>query len=296
MIKCKLCGKYFKIITNTHLISAHNCSLKTYIQKFGAKGCGFLSPNLLPKNDPRYKKWRESLKKRPPSWSRGYTKYNNSSVAKISRTFKKKKIDNFARWRKEMKRLGKIKSSYPRIKHNGDLAELIGVVSGDGHIRKFPRTESLSIFSNSNNPGFIKRYAKLVEKLFDKKASLTQHGIGVNCIRIRIYQKEISRRLKIISGSRKEQNIKIPRWILENKNYIKRYLRGLYEAEGSFCIHKPTYTYKFLFRNANGSLLNNVYRALKILGFHPHRSKNMIQVSRKQEVYEIKDLIDFRQY
>ena len=108
--------------------------------------------------------------------------------------------------------------------------------------------------------------------------------------------KKISKRLKIISGSRKKQDIKIPQWILKNKNYIKRYLRGLYEAEGSFCIHKPTYTYKFLFRNTNESLLNNVYRALKILGFHPHRSKNMIQISRKQEVYKIKDLINFRQY
>ncbi|MCD6270358.1 hypothetical protein J7J23_01095 [bacterium] len=70
----------------------------------------------------------------------------------------------------------------------------------------------------------------------------------------------------------------------------------MYEAEGSFCVHKPTYTYKFLFANRNKSLLENVYRILKILGFHPHKSKYKIQISKKGEVYKIKELIKFRQY
>jgi DNA-binding transcriptional regulator WhiA len=97
-------------------------------------------------------------------------------------------------------------------------------------------------------------------------------------------------------GARKNQDIKIPQWILRNKEYLKRYLRGLYEAEGSFCVHEPTYTYKFIFSNKNESLLGNVYRVLKILGFHPHESKYKIQISKRDEVYKIKDLIKFRKY
>ncbi len=95
---------------------------------------------------------------------------------------------------------------------------------------------------------------------------------------------------------KKKINIGIPYWIINNKSYLKRYLRGLYEAEGSFCVHKPTYTYKFLFANRNESLLQSVYRGLKILGFHPHKSKYQIQISKKEEVFKIKDLIKFRQY
>jgi len=253
-------------------------------------------PNLLPKSDKRYKRWREGLKKRPPPWSKGYTKETHPSVLKISQTFKKKKIDNFKKWREKMKRLGKIRTDYPPLERDGNLAELIGVVLGDGHIGKFPRTESLTISSNSNNKGFIKRYTKLLKEMFDTKPSIGQHGRAKNCTRIRVYQKEISKRLDIAFGVRKNKNFKIPKWISENKEYLKRYLRGLYEAEGSFCIHKPTYTYKFLFANRNDSLLKNVYRALKILGFHPHKSKYKIQISKKEEVYKIKDLIKFRQY
>ena len=251
--------------------------------------------NLLSHDDSRYKKWRRSLKRRPAPWNKGYTKENNSSVLKISRTFKNKKLDNFKKWRDRMKKVGKIKSVYPVFNKDGNLAELIGVILGDGYIGKFPRTEVLTILSNSNNIGFIKRYSGIVKKIFDKNPSIFKRRKS-NCVEIKIYQKEISKRLFIPSGSRKNLKIKIPYWISQNRNYLKRYLRGLYEAEGSFCVHKPTYAYKFLFSNRNNSLLEIVFSALRFLGFHPHRSKYSIQVSKKKEVYKLKELLKFREY
>jgi len=213
---------------------------------------------------------------------------------KISKTMKFKKLDNFKKWRDEMKRLGKIRSIYPKLKRDGDLAELIGVVLGDGNISVFPRTEAMTIASNAKNKGFIQRYAHLTKKIFSQKPTINKPAGG--CVRIRIYQKYISKRIDIPFGARKDKNIKIPGWILKNKSFLIRYLRGLYEAEGSFCVHKPTCTYKFLFSNRNESLLNNVYRSLVIFGFHPNKSGYKIQVSRKEEVFRIKDLIKFRQY
>ncbi len=195
-----------------------------------------------------------------------------------------------------MKKLGKIRFYYPPIMQDGNLAELIGVILGDGHIEKFPRTECLTIASNANNPGFVERYAGFLSKLFDAKPTKSYNNRNKSCIRIRIYQKKISERLNIPAGNRTRKNLKIPAWVLENKEYLRRYLRGLYEAEGSFCIHKPTYTYKFLFSNRNKSLLKNVYKALRVLGFHPHKSPDKIQVSRKKEVYKLRDLIQYRQY
>lgn len=254
-----------------------------------------IKANLLPKSDSRYKKWRESLKKRPPPWNKGFTKINHLSVAKMVRTFKKKKIDNFRNWREGMRRVGKIPATYPPFQKDGNLAELIGVILGDGNISNFPRTEELRIVSNSSNKGFIKRYASLIYKTIGKEPKIRKDKYA-NCVRIIIYQKKISKRLGIPTGARGKINIKIPRWIFSNKEYLQRYLRGLYEAEGSFCVHKPTYTYKFLFANRNKSLLKNVYQSLRKLGFHPHNSKDKIQISKQNEVYKIKDLIKFRQY
>ena len=233
----------------------------------------------------------------PSNWNKGFTKDTHPSVRKISNTMKSRRIDNFSKWREKMRKSGKLISSYPEFKKDGDLAELIGVVLGDGHLSKFPRTEELTIFSNSNNPGFIKRYTKILEKMFNKKSYVGKTG-GGSCTRIRIYQKHISERIGVPFSPRKNKAIKVPKWVLENKEYIVRYLRGLYEAEGSYCVHAQTSTYKLFFSNKNESMMKNVFMLMKSLGFHPHRSQSnhSIQISRKTEVEKALGLLQFRIY
>lgn len=231
----------------------------------------------------------------PSNWNKGQTKYTNPSVKKISETMKLRKINNFKVWMDRMKAEGKIKSEYLALKKDGDLAELIGVTLGDGHICVYPRTEELRIISNSNNPGFIARYAKIMEKVFGKKPYVRDSNQN-NSTRIGLYEKHISSRMGIPTGARKYSKIEVPAWILKNRKYIVRYLRGLYEAEGSFSAHKATYTHKFLFANTNETMLDNVYFLVKKLGFHPHRSPYQIQLSRKKEVYEAMKVLKFRDY
>lgn len=208
---------------------------------------------------------------------------------------KRKKINNFSKWYSEGIKSGRIKSVYKTLKKDGDLAEFIGVVLGDGHIGIFPRTDRLLIFSNSNNKGFIKRYAGLMEKIFNKKPVIS-HLTTSKCTRIGIYEKYISKRLGIPKGAKTPKHFKVPRWILKNRNYVIRYLRGLYEAEGNFSVHRPTYTYKMFFSNYNISLEKIVYRLVKRLGFHPNLSGQKVQISRKKEVYDFIKLISFRKY
>lgn len=254
-----------------------------------------MSPNLLPHDDPRYKKWKHSLQNRLDPWNKGKTKKTHPGVAKISLTMKRKNIDNFKRWRQKMVQAGRIKTKYPLLEKNSQLADLIGVILGDGHIHKFPRTESLEIYSHSHNHGFIQRYSNFVQIFFGKKPKISKKSDS-NCTRIRIYEKYISKRLNIPAGNRNNLKIQIPKWIWSNKKFLIGCLRGLYEAEGSFCVHKPTYTYKLIFQNNNNSLLDFVLTALQELGFHPHRSPNRIQISRKDEVLNLKNLINFRNY
>lgn len=194
-----------------------------------------------------------------------------------------------------MKASGKIKSVYWPLEKNGDLAELIGVVLGDGHICIYPRCEELRVISNSKNDGFIQRYAGLMEKIFEKKPYVIPSQ-SANSTKIGFYEKFISKRLGILPGARKDLKIDVPKWIFKNKEYVVRYLRGLYEAEGSFCVHKQTYTYKFLFSNRNESMLSNVYDLMKTLGFRPHRSRYQIQISKKEEVYKATEVLSFRDY
>lgn len=252
-------------------------------------------PNLLSKDDPRYQKWLISLGKRPPPWNKGKTKFTDVSVSKISNTFRVKRIDNFLKWRKEMKELGVIRSTYPSFKKSGELAFLIGMVFGDGNIGKFPRTERLVIALNSKYPALIGYVAYLLTKFFEKDAIIHRARTN-NCVRVWIYQKKISQRLHIPNGNKRWLTSGIPDWIWQSKYYLTECLKGLFEAEGSLSIHLPTYTYNFSFSNKNQRLLDDVEKALKILGFNPEIRSTMIRLRKKREVFEFKKLIRFREY
>lgn len=178
---------------------------------------------------------------------------------------------------------------------NENLAELIGVVLGDGHIEKFPRTERLIISANSKNQGFIDRYSNLVQDIFNKEPTIMKSAINGGT-RISIYQKHISSRLAIKTGSRLNYEIDVPYWIACRKKFILAYLRGLFEAEGSFGVHKATYTHKLSFSNHNKFILGNVYRLLKKIGFSPSIDRCRVQLSKKNEVYRCMELIQFRKY
>ena len=43
-------------------------------------------------------------------------------------------------------------------------------------------------------------------------------------------------------------------------------------------------------------MLKNVFDLVSRIGFHPHKSKDMIQLSRKKEVFGFIRLIKFRKY
>ncbi len=206
-----------------------------------------------------------------------------------------KKINNFAAWHMKLVREGKIKSHHPSFKKNGDLAELIGVILGDGYIGAFPRTEVLRIVANAKNAGFISRYAALVEQVFQKVPTVKKRN-STNAVDITIYEKYIARRLDMQTGAKTHMLLPIPLWIEASRYYTIRYLRGLYEAEGSISHHPKSYTHKFQFANTHQSLLDNVFNSLVKLGFHPHRSKKQIQISRKEEVQKLENLLEFRIY
>jgi intein-encoded DNA endonuclease-like protein len=223
------------------------------------------------------------------SWNKGFTKTTHPGVAKISATMKVRNINNFKQWRKNHPIL------YANFSHTGDVAEYIGVVLGDGNIEQFPRTERITIIGDAKKMGFVIRYAMLTEKLFHKKPAVARMK-NSNVVRISLYQKFIARRLGIPTGNRKDFPYKLPLWIAINKNYLLRFLRGLFEAEGSLSINLPTYTYNFAFSNLNQHLLLIVRDILQKLEFHPEVRHNAIRIRKKAEVERLGNMLHFREY
>lgn len=230
-----------------------------------------------------------------PVWNKGLTKETNPSLRKTSETMKQKQLDNFKNWRDDMKQQGLIKSAYPPLAKNGDLAELIGIILGDGHIHKHDRCDSLRIVGDSKKMDFVTHSARLVEAVFRKKPNVAKRKSS-NGVNVTFYEKNIATRLNVPSGARAKYEFQLPVWIERNKNNKIRFLRGLYEAEGTLCHSLATYTHKFIFTNMNEHLINLVARLVRGLGFTVSVSANKVQVSRKDEVQKLSNLIQFRHY
>ena len=122
----------------------------------------------LPQDDPRYLKWRRSLSKRPAPWNKGCTKDDHSGVNKISETFKRKKIDNFAEWRRDARENGSVPNGYPPFRKDEKLAFLIVIFLGDGHLYGHERTDSLMITLGPTSPIFGNIRQKLSRTSFEK--------------------------------------------------------------------------------------------------------------------------------
>lgn len=228
-------------------------------------------------------------------WNRGKTRFTDLRVKKISDTFKRKRIDNFFEWRANARLTEKIPNSSKKLEKSKELAVLIGLILGDGNIYKFPRTECLRITLGTDKPPLALYAVLLIEKIFVKTPSLIKRS-NSNCYNVTIYQNNLSRRLEIPTGARGKLNIKLPLWVWNKKSYLVSILKGLFEAEASYCVHNNTYTYNFEFSNRNCSLLDEVEKGLIILGFHPERRRYSVRLRKKKEATEFYDLIRFRTY
>ncbi len=207
----------------------------------------------------------------------------------------RKRLDNFKHWRDEMKRRGLIKSSYPALKKDDNLAELLGVVLGDGHIYMHDRCDSLRVVGDAAKMGFVIRAAYIIHAVFGKRPRISKRKKS-NAVNVTLYEKHISKRLGIPAGARRKSRFILPVWIERSKSKKIRFLRGLYEAEGTLCHSPATYTHKFIFTNMNAYLLKLVARLVRELGFTVSVSANKVQVSRKHEVQKLSNLIKFRNY
>lgn len=166
---------------------------------------------------------------------------------------------------------------------------------GDGHLAKTPRTEILSITLGTDKPLLWQYTENIVENIFKKKPFVHKRKSS-NCVDVKFYQKNLSERLGIPCGSRSSINILLPQWIWGNNKFLTSALKGLFEAEGSFSVHKPTCTYNLSFSNRNTSLLDIVENILCHFGFHPERRKYAVRLRKRDEALKFEKMISFRSY
>lgn len=196
---------------------------------------------------------------------------------------------NFSKWQEDRK------INYVEPQKNEALAELIGIILGDGNLYKHSRTDSLRIICNSQDERYIQHIVKLIENIFKKEPSVIKRK-NENTAVITLYQCKIIRRLDLPAGNKIKNNVGVPSWINIDKKYMVQCLKGLFETDGCFQEDKNNYTQYIELKNNCKKLREDTYKILLELGFTPQFGKNYIRLAKRNEVYKFKDLIDFRNY
>ena len=176
------------------------------------------------------------------------------------------------------------------------LAELVGVVLGDGHIDKYQvgrrvRRYAIEIAGHiEEDENYVKNYvSKMLEKLFDEKPKIKlapKYG-GVYAV---LYGKKIVEFFEkegIKPGNKKTNNQGIPNWIISNKDYLRVCLRGLIDTDGSVhYISKNNKNLRISFTSYIPKLITDVRDSFIKLGYHPSKiiREKQIFISRKEEI------------
>lgn len=187
------------------------------------------------------------------------------------------------------------RSHYKKLIRDVRLAELIGVILGDGNLYKHPRTENLRIICDSKDTIYVKHIAKLIKRIFNKRPSIIKRK-NENAVVVSLYQCKICERLNLPCGNKIKNNVRIPPWIHRDRKFIVRCLKGLFETDGCFQEDKSNYAQYIEFKNNCKQLRRDVYNILTKIGFNPQFGSNYIRLAKRNETFNFKKLIDFRNY
>lgn len=173
---------------------------------------------------------------------------------------------------------------------SADLAEFVGIVLGDGGIRRWQVTVSC----NQLDEAYAQYVGQLVTKLFGIDV-----GISVDCknhtASVVISSVELVEFLKSIGltvGNKVRQQVDLPSWVWQQHNFQVACLRGLMDTDGcvyqhSYRVNGKLYTYtKLAFTNYSRPLLSSTKRLFENLGLYPtlHKDNRRLYLHDSQAV------------
>lgn len=176
---------------------------------------------------------------------------------------------------------------YP--KKSPKLAELIGIILGDGGITNYQVRVTLNKEADKKYAGHI---AKLFKDLFYLKPTISEEKDEKTCY-ISVSSRNLVEyliKLGLKKGDKIKQQIDIPKWVLRDKKLKSACLRGLIDTDGSFYvdIHKIRNKYYFNpgidFSTHSLPLFLSVKKILKDLNYHPTGEKEYIRLRRESEI------------
>lgn len=151
------------------------------------------------------------------------------------------------------------------------LAELIGVILGDGHIQVRNKYHQVKIAGNSKTDGeYSKFIGSLIKDIFDIEPKYYKVKMKNEAF---VYFNSKPAVLKLIEvgmipGKKVKNNVKIPEWTFNKKTYLRACIRGLIDTDGTvYAKYNYPKVPQIEYRSRTKNLIEGVFVGLKQLGY-----------------------------
>lgn len=121
------------------------------------------------------------------------------------------------------------------LKFSADLAELFGIILGDGGITNNQIRVTLNRKTDKNYAIFVKR---LMYGIFGETPSINKRENVLNLTLSGVNLVGALEKLGLRRGNKVLNQVAIPKWILQNNDYSRFCVRGLIDTDGSVYFHK----------------------------------------------------------
>lgn len=185
---------------------------------------------------------------------------------------------------------GKNKKNIKVPEKSEKLAELFGVILGDGHID----SKTLTITGNFYEIEHYKYLQNMIKQLFGLSSKIFRLK-NSNAMQLKVNSTELVKFLlknSLVLGDKIKNKVSLPRWIFEKDVYIYGALRGLLDTDGG--IYQKQKKYKRLiieFQTDSPQIRSNLYQMLWQIGFAPSKSDVNVRIQRQEEVHRFLTLV-----
>jgi len=164
-------------------------------------------------------------------------------------------------------------------RYSEELAEFIGIMLGDGHLAPTQVTVALGKKERS----YIEYISRLIQHLFNvrpriftsKKNNYIVYFGSTDVVRW-------LQKMGLVSNKVKSQ-VDAPGWIFDKKQYLRSFLRGFFDTDGS--VYKLRFGVQVSFTNRSLPILRSLQKTLKLLGYSPSAiSKYCIYLTKRSQV------------
>lgn len=170
-----------------------------------------------------------------------------------------------------------------------ELAELLGIFMGDGHVGKYQASITTNSETDAAHARFVRR---LILRLFNIPIRIRLRS-DVRACELVISSKEICGFLRKqgMAGNKVRYGVTIPSWVRKNDVHAKAFVRGLFDTDG--CVFLDTHringrTYRHLgiaFTSRTLTLLDFFTITLRALDLHPtQKTKFTVFLRREDEI------------